>query len=591
MKSLILRAAACAMIAATGACATLEPVAEVVAAAGVSESAKLKTLLEASESAELERNPITAFYRGNFANAHRLTDYSPAYFAAERAAAEANIAALALIDRGELGGLDQIAYDTFEYANRRTLEATSPQVLPTILALPLDHFTGLHADYPGFSATDGMMPFKTQQDYANNVSRHADFARIVDASIARFRDGVAQGITLPRLTVEMMIKQLDTQLGAPVEEDAYYAPLRTFPADFTEAQKEEARAALTASHDNVLFPALRKLRAYLADEYLAQARDTIAASAPPGGDAYYKYRVAEMTTLPLTAEEIHQTGLSEVARISKAIAQTKEELGGRTAQTYTDKEALTKAWYEIGEKVDPLLDQLFLRKPNAPLEIKPYEPYREQFFLAASYQPGEADGSRPGTFYFSGWNLPERKLYPTIRLYLHEGNPGHHFQVMFARENQELPAILRESWFTSYGEGWALYAEYLGYELGIYDDPLARLHALETGEMHRAVRLVVDTGMHALGWSREKAIDFMVQNGSARDYAANETARYIAMPAQALGYKIGELKIKQLRARAETALGDRFDVRRFHDEVLNSGNIPLPVLEAKIDAWIARGGV
>ena len=278
------------------------------------------------------------------------------------------------------------------------------------------------------------------------------------------------------------------------------------------------------------------------------------------------------------------------ARAANAAAQAIAERGDRRPEVYKTKESLKDAWYEVAKEVDAKIGPLFLRQPETPLRIEPYEPYREQFFLAASYQPGEADGSRPGTFYFSGWNAAERELSPSIRLYMHEGNPGHHFQVMFAVEDESLPDLLRHGWFTAYGEGWALYAESLGYELGLYDDPVDRLQALEDGELKRAVRLVVDTGMHALGWSREQAIEYMVANGAARDFAESESARYIVMPAQALAYKTGELKIKQLRARAEAALGEDFDVRAFHEQVLNTGDIPLPVLEAKIDAWIAGGG-
>lgn len=554
------------------------------------ESERLRTLMAKSEAAYLDRNPIAAFYRGDFSDAGSLGDFSPASHETERAAAMCDIAVLGTIDRAALTASEQIAYDTFRYSKERVLAGTEPDVLKTILALPLDHFRGIQGDYPGFSAPDGIMPFDTPEDYANNIARHAAYSRMVENVIARFDTGIEQGITLPRLTVELMIEQLDTQLAAPEGENAYFAPLRQFPEGFTEAQKDHARAALTAAIEETLYPAMRRLRAYLSETYLPQARDTIGATEAPGGEAYYAYRIEEMTTLPLTAEEIHRLGLSEVARINVARQQAIEERGDRRPPVYKSKEALTEAWYEVGEKVDAVIAPLFLRQPETPLEIKPYEPYREQFFLAASYRPGEADGSRPGTFYFSGWNAAERELSPSVRLYIHEGNPGHHFQIMFAIEDEGLPDLLRHGWYTAYGEGWALYAESLGYELGLYDDPVDRLQALEDGELKRAVRLVVDTGMHALGWTREQAVEYMVENGNPRDYSENEVARYIAMPGQALGYKIGELKIKELRARAETTLGEEFDIRRFHDEVLNSGNIPLAVLEAKIDAWIAAGG-
>ena len=554
------------------------------------ETQKLHALFERSEAEMLDRNPIGAFFRGDFSDADRLGDYSPASYAEERAAAEANLAELGTIDREALGETDRIAYDVFEYSQQRTLAQTAPDVLPTVLALPIDHFRGLHVFYPRLSAPGALMPYGTVEDYENNFSRHRDMAKIIDQAIARFRTGAAAGITLPRMSVELMIEQLDLQLGTPVEQSPYWAPVANFPDGIAEAERarltEEHRAVLT----DTLMPALQRLRDYLADDYLAQARTSIAATDNPGGEAYYAYRIEENTTLPLTAQQVHQTGLSEVARINAAIAAAKEEAGGRTKPTYTSKADLQQAWYEVAEQVDPLMDKVFLRQPKTELTIEPYEPYREKFNLAASYMSGKADGSRPGTFYFSGYNVAERKLGTSINLYMHEGNPGHHFQSMFAIENEELPEFMRYGGFTAFSEGWGLYAESLGYELGLYDDPVDRLEALQGGELLRAVRLVVDTGMHALGWSREQAIEYMVENGQPRDFAESESARYIVMPAQALAYKTGELKIKELRAKAQAALGDDFDVRKFHEQVLNTGDIPLPVLEAKIDAWIAGGG-
>ena len=550
----------------------------------------LHALFERSEAEMLVRNPISAFFRGDFTNADKLGDFSPESYAVERAAAQANLSDLWAIDRSKLGETDRVAYDVFEYTQQRQLAATDPTILPTVLALPIDHFRGLHIFYPRLSAPGALMPYETVQDYENNFARHREMAKIIDQAIARFQTGVAEGITLPRMSVEMMIQQLDTQLAAGPENSPYWSPVANFP----EGIEENDRVRLTEEHRAVLagtlFPALQKLRDYLAEDYLTSARQTIASTDNPGGGAYYRYRIEDMTTLPLTAEEVHKTGLAEVERINTAIAAAQTEAAGRTGATYTSKPDLQKAWYEVAEQVDPLMDELFLRVPETPLEIEPYEPYREQFNLAASYMPGKADGTRPGTFYFSGYNVAERKLGTSVSLYMHEGNPGHHFQSMFAIENEDLPEFMRYGGFTAFSEGWGLYAESLGYELGLYNDPVERLKALQGGELLRAVRLVVDTGMHAKGWSREKAIEYMVANGQPRDFAESETARYIVMPAQALAYKIGELKIKELRSKAAAALGDKFDVREFHEQVLNSGDLPLPVLEAKIDSWVANGG-
>lgn len=591
MNTMISKAAlALALAAGLGACSTTGALEGPPPAAAAGDAAALNALLARSEAAYLERNPVAAFFRSDFTNADKLGDFSPAGYAADRAAAQAELAELQGIDRGSLNATDRIAYDVFAYTLQRRLAETGPAILPTVLALPIDHFRGLHVFYPRLSAPGAMMPYDTVKDFEDNLARHRAFASGTDDVIARLRTGAAQGITLPRMTVEIMVQQFDTQLNAPDQTNPYYAPLGAFPAGFSDADKARLTQEYRETVKGTLFPAMKKLRDYLADDYLPKARTTIAATANPGGSDYYRDRIAENTTLPLTAEEIHQTGLAEVARINAAIATAKAQAGDRKAPTYTDKAAYTKAWYEVAAKVDPLMDRLFLHQPKTPLQIEPYEEYREKFNLAASYNPGKPDGTRPGTFYFSGYNLPERKLPTSINLYMHEGNPGHHFQTMIAYEDDRLPDLLRYGGFTAFSEGWGLYAESLGYELGLYDDPVDRLSALQGGELLRAVRLVVDTGMHAKGWSREKAIEYMVANGQQRDFAESETARYIVMPGQALAYKTGELKIKALRAKAEVALGDRFDIRRFHDQVLNSGDIPLAVLEAKIDAWIAGGG-
>ena len=579
--------------AALSACATLpgDPVASARATAPANPSEALHALFARSDAAFVERNPIAAFYRGDFTNADRLGDsFGPDYHARERAAAEADLAALKAIDRAALSEADRISYDAFAYNQARTLETTGPDAVRFEKHLPIDHFGGFHIQYPRLSNPSGIMPFKTVTDYENALKRHAQVPRVIDQAIARMREGMAAGVVQPKLTVSMMIDQLDTQLKMATEQTPYWSAVTGFPDGMGATDRTRFTAAFRTAIERDIRPSLQKLRTFLADEYLPAARSSNGLSATPGGEAYYRYRIAEMTTLPLTAEEVHATGLAEVARIGAELAKARAEAGGRKPTIYRDKAKLTQAWYDIGKKVDPLLPRLFASQPKTPLEIRPYEEYREKYNLAASYNPGDPKTGRPGVFYFSGYDLPNREVYPTVRLYLHEGNPGHHFENMNAYENPVLPRFQRYGGYTAFSEGWGLYAEWLGYELGLYDDPVERIGALQTGELHRAIRLVVDTGIHAKGWSREQAVDYMVSLGTPRDYALSETARYIVMPGQALAYKIGELKIKALRKKAEAALGDRFDVRAFHAQVLNSGGLPLPVLEAKIDRWIAAGG-
>ena len=579
--------------ASLAACATVpgEPVATTASAPVASASERLQALFARSDAAFIERNPVAAYFRGDFSRADRLGNgFAADYFAKERAAAEADLAALRAIDRAALSAEDRISYDVFAYNQQRTLEQTGPANLPFEKFLPVDHFNGFHIGYPRLSSAGGVMPFATVTDYENALRRHAQVPRMVDDAIARMREGIAAGVVQPRLTVTTMIEQLDTQLALGTEATPYWTPIAKFPAAVADADRARLTGEFRTAIERDLRPSLQKLRTFLATEYLPAARSGNGLGSATGGASYYNYRIAEMTTLPLTAEEVHATGLAEVARINAALASARAEAGSRKPQIYRDKASLTKAWYDIAARVDPLLPRLFAAQPRTPLEIRPYEEYREKFNLAASYNAGNVDTGKPGIFYFSGYNLENREVSPTVALYMHEGSPGHHFQIMTAFENTALPRFQRYGGFTAYSEGWGLYAESLGYELGLYADPLDRIGALAGGELLRAVRLVVDTGIHAKGWSREQAVDYMVANGQPRDFAMSETNRYSVMPGQALAYKIGELTIKRLRAKASAALGGRFDLRAFHAQVLNSGGLPLPVLEKKIDDWIATGG-
>jgi uncharacterized protein (DUF885 family) len=312
-------------------------------------------------------------------------------------------------------------------------------------------------------------------------------------------------------------------------------------------------------------------------------------------------QIESTTTLPLTADEIHQLGLREVARITTGMEKVKQEVGFkgtlqqffnhlRTDPKYKTKtrEALTARYYEVGKKVDAQIPRFFSTVPKTPLEIRPYEPFREKFEAGGSYNSGTPDGLRPGIFYFNAYDLPSRTVPGITTLYLHEGAPGHHFQISLAQENESLPSFMRFGGNTAYVEGWALYAETLGYEMGLFDDPIQRFGTL-SDEMLRAMRLVVDTGIHSKGWTREQAIKYMLDHSDmGKTDATAEVERYIAIPSQALAYKIGALTIQRLRKKAEAELGPKFDVRDFHAQVLMTGSLPLTILEQKIDRWIAE---
>jgi uncharacterized protein (DUF885 family) len=345
------------------------------------------------------------------------------------------------------------------------------------------------------------------------------------------------------------------------------------------------------------------MRDFLRDDYLPRTRGSVGLSDLPGGAGWYRQLVAENTTTALAPDEIHQIGLAEVARIRQSMDAVRIETGFagalpeflefmRTDPRFqpASAQALKDGYADIGRRVDLALDRLFAHRPRSALELRPTPANQERTDAAARYQQGTPDGSRPGIFYFNTWDLPSRNTSGMESLYLHEAVPGHHYQVSLAQENLALPKLLRFGGNTAYVEGWALYAESLGFELGLFTDPYQHFGHLDD-EMLRAMRLVVDTGLHTKGWTREQAIDYMLANSSmSRTDAVAEVERYIASPAQALAYKIGQLTIRRLRTRAEVALGPRFDVRAFHDQVLNTGALPLAVLEAKIEAWVAAGG-
>jgi uncharacterized protein (DUF885 family) len=575
-----------------------------VAAPAAEKSAhdRLFDLFKASDEASLKRNPLSALFRGDMRYADRLGDgITDQYYAAERAAAEADLAALRAIDRSQLNPTDQIAYDVFEFTTLDTLRGLQPDMLALTAVRPLNHFFGIHTFYPTFASGKGAAPFKSVEDYENNLKRHEDFVTYVDRAIGRFREGQQSGIVETKLTVRNMIEQLDTQLGQSVEDSPYYGPVTQFPDEIGAGDQSRLTAAYRSTITQDLYPALTRLRDFLRDDYLPQAREGAGLLYMKGGNQLYRELIRSTTTLELEPEQIHSLGLSEVARIRAGMEKVKNEVGfdGTLQQFFnhlrTDpkfkpksREALTKRYYEIGETVDVLLPQYFSVMPKAELEIRPYEPFREKFQAGGSYQSGTPDGSRPGVFYFNAYDLPSRTTPGMTTLYLHEGAPGHHFQISLAQENEALPSFMRFGGTTAFAEGWGLYAETLGYEMGLYEDPYQRFGTL-SDEMLRAMRLVVDTGIHAKGWTREQAIAYMMDNSDmGKTDATAEVERYIAIPSQALAYKIGALTIQRLRKKAETELGDKFDIRDFHTQVLMTGSIPMPVLEKKIDDWIAE---
>jgi uncharacterized protein (DUF885 family) len=578
------------------------PTAE-VAAAQPSNSERLAALFKQSDEANLRRNPLSALFRGDMRFAAELGDmFTAEYYAAERAAGEEELRLLAEIDRSALSPTDQIAYDVFKRQTEVTLRGLREPLLGLAAVRPIDHFYGIHTWYPDIASGEGAAPFKTTEDYENNLKRHHQFPPLIDKAIARFREGMAAGVVQPKLVVRNMIDQLDLQLKQGVEGSTFYGPVKTFPQAIPAADQARLRAAHAAVIRDEIRPAYARLRDFLKNEYLPVAREGVGLVHMKGGPQLYQYLIEQNTTLPMAADAVHELGLREVARIRSEMETIKNKVGFkgtldgffehlRTSKAYQprSKEWLREQYEAAGKRVDARIGELFSFLPKTQLEIRPVPEYREKTDAAGSYQSGTPDGSRPGVFYYNTYDLPSRFTWGVETLYLHEAAPGHHFQISLAQENEALPNFMRFGGNTAFVEGWALYAETLWDELGMETDPLQRFGGLND-EMLRAMRLVVDTGIHAKGWGRDQAIKYMLDNSSmGRTDATTEVERYIAIPGQALAYKLGQLKILELRARAEQALGPKFDIRGFHAQVLDSGALPLTVLEAKIDRWIVAG--
>jgi uncharacterized protein (DUF885 family) len=422
----------------------------------------------------------------------------------------------------------------------------------------------------------------------------------MDQAITNMREGIAKGIVQPRPVMEKVLPQLDAMIVDDPTQSEYYGPIRNLPAGFPAADRERLTAAYTAAIRDKLVPAYRRLRSFIHDEYLPRTRTSVAWTALPDGEAWYAFFVEEHTTTSMTPAEIHELGLSEVARILGEMDKVREQVGFKGDRQaffaylrddpkfyFTRGADLVSGYLEVKKRIDAALPRLFSVFPKADYEVREVEPYRAQSAAGAYYQQASADGSRPGIFYVNTYNLRSQPRFGMETLSLHEASPGHHFQVSIQQELTGLPRFRRFGGdYTAFVEGWALYAEFLGPELGLFTDPYQWFGRLNDEQL-RAMRLVVDTGLHAKAWTREQAIQYMIANSTlAPSDVESEVERYIAWPGQALGYKVGDLRIQALRRKAEAELGSRFDIRDFHREVLSDGAVPLEILERKIDRWI-----
>jgi uncharacterized protein (DUF885 family) len=563
--------------------------------------ARLLALLRDDARREDALDPMAPIYRGGAPNVAVFRQlYTDQHLRAQRASVEQSLKALGRIDRGALSPERQLSYDAYLLTKREDALWLRPDMIALTAVRPFNHFGGLHIEFPALIARGGALRYDSELDYRRNLALLEAFPEVLGNAVARFRQGLASGVVETRLTVANMIAQVDGLLAQSLAESPMVSPVREFPAGLPSGTREELRRRFESTVADSVYPAYRRLREFLHSEYLPEAREVVGLAAMKGGGTLYTHDIARHTTVRLEPEAVHQLGLAEVARIQRAMEGVRQRLGFKgSLRAFFDeirsnpryhpktREELAKAYGDAAKAVAAQIPRFFRKVPKATLLIEPYPAYREKFEAGGAYSHGSPDGSRPGVFYYNTYDLPSRFLTGVVTLYLHEGAPGHHFQISLAQEDATLPDFQRHGGNLAYVEGWALYAETLGYEMGFYKDPMLHWGTLDD-EMLRAMRLVVDTGIHAKGWSRETAIDYMLANsGMGRSDATAEVERYIVWPGQALSYKIGALTIQRLRREAESKLGAKFDIKAFHEQVLGSGALPLPVLEAKIGRWIA----
>ena len=581
------------------------PVAVVVPAAADSaaaESRRLNAVFEEYFEESLKLDPLLATSIGDPRYNDRLEiSIAPQWRARAERVARDYLARVRQIDRGLLTGQDLLSYEIFIAARERDIEGFR---YPAHL-IPLNQFDSMPSSFAQLGSGNGQQPFKTVMDYEDFLKRVDGFVAWTDQAIANMREGVAKGYTLPRVLAERVLPQLQAHVVARAKDSLYWGPVTNLPASFDAADRERLTAAYRAAIETKIVPSYRRLHDFKRDEYLPRCRTSVGLDALPDGKAWYEYNVRSITTTDYTPAQIHEIGLREVGRIHGEMRGVMAKVGFKGSLdeffrflnsdpqfVQPSREALVQGYVDIKRRVDPQLPRLFEILPKADYEVRAVEPFREKSAAGGSYEAASEDGTRPGIFYANAYDLKARPKWAMEALSLHEGNPGHHFQISIQREQQNLPKFRRFGRYTAYSEGWGLYAESLGPDLGMYVDPYQYFGRLE-GELFRSIRLVVDTGLHSKGWTREQVLDYIDANSATSDARRiAETERYIAIPGQALAYKIGQLKISELRQRAERELGDRFDVRKFHTAILADGALPLDVLEAKIDRWIAtqRGG-
>ncbi|KPH56676.1 DUF885 domain-containing protein [Pseudoalteromonas porphyrae] len=557
---------------------------------------QLNTLVEQYFVESLQFNPLGGTFIGyNEYNNQFINPISEQQRNKMRAFTEAYQQRLVAIDSKQLTGQALLSYQILKRDLALSVEG---QGFPSYL-IPINQMSGAHNTFAGFGSAQSAQPFNNYQDYENFISRADGFITWLDSVEQAMQQGIQQRIVLPKPLAEKLLPQFKAHVVSDVKESLFYSPIKQLPEQFTAQQKQQLTEQYSALIMDRLVPAYKKMSDFLANTYIPQSRDSVGYSDLPNGKAWYEYQIKKNTTLSLSADEIHTIGLQEVSRILSEMKAVKNNVGfeGSLADFFTHLRESDEFYYDTPEqliaayeavklKIDARVPSLFNIAPKADYIVKAVEDFRAESAAGASYQSPSPDGSRPGIFYINTFNLKAQPKFLLETLSIHEAAPGHHFQIALQQEVESLPLFRKFGGYTVFAEGWALYAESLGKELGLFTDPYMWYGRL-ADEQLRAMRLVLDTGFHAKGWTRQQGIDYMLENSSmALSDVTAEVERYIAWPGQALSYKLGQFKIQELRDYSKKQLGKRFDIKEFHTQILIDGALPMPILEAKIKRWV-----
>lgn len=556
------------------------------------------TFLESYYEEYLKFHPMEATYQGD----HRYNDQLPntisrAYRQELKAFFSKYLEQLKDYNKEELSPSEAASWDILKWECEIHLDELQYKTH----LIPMNQFSCLPLEISQQAGGSGAQPFYTKRDYENWLDRVGDFEAWCDTAITNMRRGMELGYVLPAPLAQKMVPQLIELSSGPVEEHVFFTPATQFPDGIPQREQAELEMAYAGMVNDKVIPAFDRLRVFFENEYLPVCRETHGVADIPEGKAYYNHQIKKYTTTDMTADEIFELGQKEVVRLLGEMEKVKTQVGyegdiisffdyvrnKKELMPYTDPQQVIDNFNAIHERMKPQLAKLFDLSPKTPFEVRRTEAFREATG-SAEYNPGSKDGSRPGIFYVPIPNVEAYNVYADEDLFLHEAIPGHHYQISISQEDESLPTFRQSLWYSSYGEGWALYCESLGEELGLYTDPYQYFGML-SAEMHRAIRLVVDVGMHVKGWTREEAIQYSLENeAEPEESIIAEIERYMAWPGQALSYKIGQLKIITLKEKAQQELGEQFDIKKFHNTVLSSGCVPLSVLEQMVNNWIAQ---